>query len=465
MQHTNASSRLTDVVSNTHAGFINPDPIGQRPPVQSGPRKAQGIIESIIKGFSIGTITVRDIKNDEKNQEVYPGVEWLVLDGGNRIRAIRDFHKGRFPTLDGKVFRELDEVEKQRFEDTLLNFTVYTCDDVQATEIFRRLNTVTPVNQIEMIMANDTSKVAKEIRSRVKSYKEYDYNDTHPIFATQTKKDGTLKALEWNTDINPRRKWDEYVGIAFVKTIGKGNVEASLNAIEEMVESDTPVITSSISNTVDQFFTDCLETVRSMGARKKLNADVFSAFQAVWFGIYERNKVFAIKDYRAFAETFFKAHTELTGLTENKYDTEVREFSTGERGGLNKKTEIVKKFARTAIKNFANPAEQHEVATMYLDAMDLENTVLYRDERRTINQDQKFELLAKQGFRCAIDNQPLDIDDAIFGHDTAWAHGGQIEDGAIIRKIHNVNMGTTTLDEYRMILSFRNQENTQSPTI
>lgn len=460
MKHTNETRSLTSVISDTHAGIINPDPIGQRPPVQSGNKKAQGIIDSIIKGFSVGTITVRNIKDDEKNQQVYNGVDWLVLDGGNRIRAMRDFQKGRFPTLDGRIFRQLTEEEKEAFENTELNFTVYECNNVQATEIFRRLNTVTPVNQIEMIMANDTSRIAKEIRSRVKSYKEYDYNEIHPIFKTQTKNDGSLKALEWNTDINPRRKWDEYVGIAFVKTIGKGNVEASLNAIEEMVENDTPVITSAISDTVDQFFTDALKTVRSMGARKKLNADVFSAFQAVWFGLYERNKVFAIKDYRAFAETFFKAHTELTGLTENKYDTEIREFSSGDRNTLKRKKEIVKKFARTAIKNFANPAEQHEVATLYLDLMDIENTVLYRDERRTKSQDKKFEDLAKQNFRCAIDGEPLDIDDAIFGHDTAWAKGGQIEGGAIIRKRHNIDMGSTTIDEYRMILELRkNKEN------
>tara|TARA_E500000318_G_scaffold66992_2_gene61770 strand:+ start:1627 stop:3006 length:1380 start_codon:yes stop_codon:yes gene_type:complete len=456
MKYLNVSRSLTSVISDTHAGIINPDPIGQRPPVQSGNKKAQGIIDSIIKGFSVGNITVRDIKNDEKNQQVYNGVEWLVLDGGNRIRAMRDFQKGRFPTLDGRIFRQLTEEEKEAFENTVLHFTVYECNDIQATEIFRRLNTVTPVNQIEMIMANDTSSVAKEIRSRVKSYKEYGYNDIHPIFETQTKNDGSLKALEWNTDINPRRKWDEYVGIAFVKTIGKGNVEASLNAIEEMVENDTTVITSAISGTVDQFFTDALEVLHSMGG-KKLNSDVFSAFQVVWFGLYERNKVFTIKDYRAFAETFFKTHTELTGLTENEYDTEIREFSSGDRNTLKKRKEIVKKFARTAIKNFANPAEQHEVANLYLDLMDIENTVLYRDDRRTKSKDAKFEQLAKQNFRCAIDGEPLDIDDAIFGHDTAWAHGGQLEDGAIIRKVHNQNMGTATLDEYRMIHKIRSE--------
>ena len=447
---------VRNVVMDTHAGVINPDPIGQRPPVQSGPSKAQGIIDSLLRGFSVGTITVRNIENDEKNQEIYPGVKWLVLDGGNRIRAMRDFQAGRF-AVNGKNYRQLSEEEKAALEETELSFSVYTCNDVQATEIFRRLNTVTPVNQIEMIMANDVSKTARAIRERVKSYKEYGYNDIHPIFEIQTKKDGSIKPAHWNTDINPRRKWDEYVGIAFVKTLGKGNVEAGLQAIEELVETDQPEISKETCKTVDNFLTDALETVKVMGSTKKLNADVFAAFQAVWFELYERNKVFSIVDYATFAEQFFMAHTELTGLEKNKYDTEVRHFTTGDRNTLKSKTEIVKKFARTAIKNFANPAEQHEVAKLYLNDMDIEDCVMYRDERRTISKDQKFEMLAKQGFRCAIDGDPLSIDDAIFGHDTAWAHGGKIDGGAIIRKVHNVEMGTTTLDEYRMILKMRKE--------
>lgn len=452
MLYAQETVRLQDVINYTNSGHINPDPIGQRPPVQSGPKKAQGIIESILLGFSVGTITVRDIKDDKENQKVYPGVKWLVIDGGNRIRAIRDFHAGRFSTLDGKTYLTLTDEERKKFEDTVLSFYVYTCDNVQATEIFRRLNTVTPVNMIEMIMANDVSNVAKQIRTRVKSYKEYGYNDILKIFQTKTKTDGTLKAAHWGTDINPRRRWDEYVGIAFIKAIGQGNVNAGLDALEQLVEND-PTLSSDVSKVVDMFFDDILKIASSKN--KKLNSDVFAALQAVWFGLFERNKVFAIKDHGAFASEFFKAHATLTGNLPHKYDTEVRDFATGERGAIKKKTEIVRSFARAAISNFANPSEQHEAAQLYLGEMKLDGIVLYRDERRTISKDKKFEMLANQGFRCAIDNEPLDIEEAIFGHDTAWAHGGQIEDGAIIRKTHNVNMGTTTIDEYRMILELR----------
>ena len=453
MKYENKSVLMTKVIQDVRDGLINPDPIGQRPAVTSGPKKAQGIIDSVLNGFSIGAITVRDIIGDDKNRKVYPDVDWLVIDGGNRIRALRDFQNGKVITTDGRSYLSLTEKEKDLFDGTKLTFQVYKCDNHEATEIFRRLNTVTPVNKIEMIMANDISQITKEIRSRVKSYKEYGYNKTQKIFDIATKTDGTLKPTHWQTDINPRRKWDEYVAIVLIKSMNKGNVAAGLDEIESFAEED-PVITAKVSKTADTFFDDALKVIESVG--KMMNGDVFGAFQAVWFELLERNEVFAINNYDKFAKEFFKAHTILTGSkTSNAFDTKVMEFTTGERGSTKTKHEIVKKFIRQAIKYPSNPSQQHEAASMYLDEMDIDSCVLFRDTRRTVTKDKKFELLANQNFRCAIDGEPLDIDDAIFGHDTPWSKGGVIEDGAIIRKVHNVNMGTATLDEYRTILKLR----------
>jgi hypothetical protein len=447
---------MMDIIMDVNAGIINPDPIGQRPNITSGWTKAQGIIESLITGFPVGSIAVRDITNDVPNQLVYPGVKWLIIDGGHRIRAIRDFQRGEFTTFDDRNYRQLTDEEKANF-DRGLTFTVCICTDQEATTFFRRLNTVTPVNRIEMIMANDVSNVARVIRSMVKSYKEYKYNEIHPIFETQTKHGGKIKAKHWNTDVNPRRRWDEYVGIAILKTLGGGNVNASLDALDDAVEEDIEVSDKAIK-TVNRFFDDALEITRAMGATKKMNGDTFAALQAVWFALYEQNKSFVIKDHYNFATEFYGAHATLTGLTRHKFDTEVRDFKSGPRGSVKTKTETVRGFARTAIKNFANPSEQSEVAKLYLNEMNIKRTVLFRDDRRTVSKDRKFDMLALQDFKCAIDGQSLSIDDAIFGHDTAWANGGQIEEGAIIRKIHNVNMGTTTLDEYRLILEMRKQK-------
>ena len=71
---------------------INPNPIGQRPPVSVGYNKSKGIIDSLLKGFSIGEITLRDIREDALNQKIYKGCDFLVIDGGHRLRAIRDFY-------------------------------------------------------------------------------------------------------------------------------------------------------------------------------------------------------------------------------------------------------------------------------------------------------------------------------------------------------------------------------------
>jgi hypothetical protein len=458
------TSPLSVVIMDTNADIINPDPIGQRPSVSSGFAKSQGIIDSILRGFSVGTITVRNIEKQENCnidiQKVYPNRKWLVIDGGNRIRAVRDFHKGRFTTLDGKYFRDLPENQKSLFEKTEFLFLEYVCTDAEATEIFRRLNTVTPVNQIEMIMANDASKTAKEIRSRVKSYEEYGYNNIHPLFDTKATNDNKMKAVYWSMAINDRRKWDEYVGIAFLKAIGLGNVNAGLDALEELVETDNPPISEKHCKIVDRFLDDVLAIKQAMGSTKQMNTAVFSAFQAVWFALLEKNNNFIIsKDkYKKFASEFFRVHALLTGNNISKYDDEIIDFPDGERNTTNKTRDTVKKLCTAAIKKFANPAQQQAVAEYYLGKMEIEGCIIERTKQRSKTQDQKFEMLALQNFCCSIDGEPLSIDDAIFGHDTPWAKGGRIEDGEIIRKCHNVDMGSITLDEYRMVLRNRKEQ-------
>lgn len=462
ISHVIEQKKIQDVLNEVTVGIINPDPIGQRPPVQSGWKKSQGIIDSILRGFSVGTITVRDIENDLKNQEVYQGVNWLVLDGGNRIRAIRDFMRGRFatlkcedlPELSNKTFLQLSEEYRLKLEETVLQFTVYTCSDSEGTQIFRRLNTVTPVNQIEMIMANDTSTPAKIIRSEVKSYKEYGYNKINPLFELTTKSDGSTKAVHWATDVNPRRKWDEYVGIALVKSIAGGNFDASLVKISQMVDEDWDISKSNL-DTANRFLQDVKLIMDEMGSKKKLNSDTFAALQLVWFGLLEKNKVFKIEDYNTFAKEFFKAHRELTGTNPSELDERTFKFKTGSRENPGTKTEIVRKFARTAIKNFANPAEQHEASRLYLSLMNIDDAILNPQETRSADAKTRFDKLVEQNYLCAIDGEPLNFDDAVWGHDTAWRHGGQLEDGAVIRNTHNRDMGTTTLEEYRMILRLR----------
>lgn len=447
---------VLEVINDTNAGFINPDPIGQRPATTSGNGKSQAIIDSILNGYSVGAITVRDIKDDAKNQKIYDGVNWLALDGGHRIRAFRDFFKGYFP-VNGKIFRTLSDEERKKFEETKLIFYVYTCTDIEATEIFRRLNTVTPVNTIEMIMANDASNIAKEIRSRVKSYHEYNYNQIHEIFETRNTPHGKTKSVHWSTDINPRRKWDEFVAVVMLKAIGRGNVAAGLDEIAKLVETD-PEISTDTLKLVDRFLTDALTIAKSKNM--KMNTALFGSLHCVWFGLQERYN-FRIDDYKKFAQEFFRVNSLFKGKNPNKYDTETITFKTGPRGTLKEDTDTVKKFARMATEYPSNPAAQHAVAEMFLAEMNIDDCITILDKNRTMDRNTKFDMLAQQGFVCALDGEPLDIEDAIYGHDFAHAKGGKTDflNGKIIRKSHNQDMGTLSFDEYVMVLEMRKTKN------
>lgn len=450
----NQNFKLIDLIHGTQDGSINPDPLAQRPPVTSGQNKSIGILSSLLSGYSVGSITVRSIKSNKKLQDLYAGAEWLVIDGGHRIRAFRDFFNGDFG-VNGMLYRNMSEEEKQSFRDIAINVVIYdNIDDEDATNIFRSLNTVTPVNTIEMIMANESSLVARFIREYVKTYREYDYNKIHGIFSLEINNSGKTKAKYWSTDINPRRKWEEFVAVVLLKALGGGNVNAGLEAIAKLVDEDEP-IPAKIKKTVDKFFDDTLKVFKHKG--QKLNASMFGSFHCVWFGLFERGD-FNIKDYNKFAREFFKINSKYKGKTPNENDERTIEYRTGERGTTKKEFDTVKKFARMATEYPSNPAAQHQVSELYLDAMDLSCVTMLAAER-TMSRSTKFDMLASQGFKCYLDGQPVDIEDAIYGHDLAYHKGGETDflNGKIVRKSHNEDMGGLTFKEYLMVLNMRKQ--------
>jgi ribosomal protein S17E len=119
---------------------------------------------------------------------------------------------------------------------------------------------------------------------------------------------------------------------------------------------------------------------------------------------------------------------------------------------------FVKEFVRKNTKNFANSPVQQKCAELLLEQMGDDIGVTFRDNKRTISKNEREERLALQNYKCAIDGERLELDDSVWGHDTPWAKGGVLDDGAVIRRTHNTDMGSTTLDEYRMILELRKKK-------
>lgn len=432
-----------DIVQLAITGKLNSDPIGQRPPTSQGYSKSEEIIKSLLSGVGVGMITLRDISQDAGMQEIYPGTQYLVIDGGHRIRALVKFYQNRF-TVNKKKFKD----HNVDLNDIKIALDITTCTSQEAIEKFRNLNQTTPVNPIEMLMCDDQSAICRHIRSFTRYYSEYK-NEPHPLFDSSFDKHGDEKAKFFDMAPNHRRKWDEYAFIAMIKSSGGGNVDAGIARMYGVVEDEyngNNIANKTVLKNVERFFDDIAALARY---RKpyKLNTDVFAAMQLVWFALYEKNKNFKIDDYQLFYESFMSGYSLLTGKNDTTYNNETIMFS-GE-------THMIKEFVRTNMKNFANSAVQKKCAELILEEMGDDIGVVFRDAKRSLTTSEREEKLAIQGYKCAIDGVQLRLEDSVWGHDTAWARGGELMDGTVIRKTHNRDMGTLTLQEYREVLLAR----------
>lgn len=446
MKHTFLFETVREIYNLTDGGLLNADPIGQRPPVSQGCDKSIEIIQSLINGYGIGMITLRDISGDPEMQKIYPGVIYLVIDGGHRIRAIAEYMRNKF-RVNKKFYRELTSEEKKVFEEIKLVLDSKVCSSKQAIEVFRNLNKTTDVNFMEMLMCDDESPNCRIVRSMTRPYKEYG-NAPLVLFETSFNKDGEEKSRYFDMAPNHRRKWDEYAFIALIKADAGGNVAAGQPAITEMAEG-RPALSKTTVKVAERFFED-IERICDYRGSRNINNDIFAAMQLVWFAFYEKNKNFKIDDIEKFHQSFFQAYTALSGSSPSHYDDQTIV--------VDKNKFFVKEYIRKNRKNFANEVAQKKCAELFLDEMGEDCGIVFRDEKRSLSTNQREEYLAKQGFKCAIDGLPLKLEDSVWGHDTAWAKGGNLMDGAVIRRTHNTDMGSCTLDEYRLILKLRSQK-------
>ena len=271
-----------EIIQLAISGKLNSDPIGQRPPTSQGYAKSEEIVRSLILNIGIGMITLRDISQDEEMQKIYPGVHYLVIDGGHRIRALVKFYQNKFP-IGKKKFKELD-LDLSQYQVAL---DVTTCTSQEAIEKFRNLNQTTPVNPMEMLMCDDQSEVCRAVRSLTRYYSEYK-NEAHDLFETAFDKHGVEKSKFFDMAPNHRRKWDEYVFLAVIKFVGGGNVGAGIPTFYDAVDQEykgNNILTKTVSKNVERF----LDDVHGFADERKpykLNTDIFAALQLVWFALY-----------------------------------------------------------------------------------------------------------------------------------------------------------------------------------
>lgn len=444
MEYTVEVMSAQKIVDLLNTGKLNPDPIGQRPPVSSGVKKSVAIIKGLMNGYGCGILTIRDIRNDTKAQKIY-GCDYLVIDGGHRCRALKAYYSGKI-VVNGEKYIDSDFDLNQ----VQIPVDMRVCTSKEASILFKNINTTTPTNFMEMIMSDEESSMCEYIRKQTSYVREYN-NEPHPIFEKILKPDGKLVVTHWfDQQPNPRRRWDEFVAIATIRAIGKGLVDAGQTEIEELCNNDAPL--SSSTKTMVNDFLDA--TLRLRQFRKfQLNDAIFSAFSVYYFGLVGKHGKFKISSEETFFKNFMSTYTRLTG----KQDRALEEKTLEYKGT----TQFVKEFVRKYRRHSADSTAQKivfDLFTKYSKGDIIGITVL--DSTRSLSKTDREEALAAQGYVCAIDGLPLNLDDAVFGHDTPWSKGGksELDNGAMIRAEHNRDMGTVTLDEYRLILSMRGQQ-------
>ena len=119
-------------------------PPWQRPPVWDVPRQ-RAFIEGIFLGFPPGAIVTVEpdwTTGADGKAEVKPGSGWLI-DGQQRVTAIRDFIESRLSIFDGLLYSDLPRAEQlRRFDRVVLTRIVLPSDTEEETlkALYRRMN-------------------------------------------------------------------------------------------------------------------------------------------------------------------------------------------------------------------------------------------------------------------------------------------------------------------------------------
>jgi hypothetical protein len=114
--------------------------------------KNKKYIDSLRKNYPTGIITL--VKDHSHSKE-----PWMVLDGGNRCRAIRDFLDNKFDDHEKQFFEDLSERTKARFEARLVCVQRLQIESTDPSStiatMFSRLNmSSTPLKHGELIKAH-----------------------------------------------------------------------------------------------------------------------------------------------------------------------------------------------------------------------------------------------------------------------------------------------------------------------
>lgn len=150
MKSNSKTFSVSSALKKIRNGSMDLDPEYQRGAVWAKPRKAL-LVDSMLRGYDLPKIYLRETPNSEESYE--------VVDGVQRLTAMDDFARGEFALpkdseYSGFKYHQLPEHIQERFDDYQLDFTVLEdCTDEEVREMFLRLQRGVRLNTAEELRA------------------------------------------------------------------------------------------------------------------------------------------------------------------------------------------------------------------------------------------------------------------------------------------------------------------------
>lgn len=460
-----------DRLKNTSLSQIDCDPVGQRPDIESL-SKRQGIIDTVLRGYDFGELKLRTLN---ENLHRSTGFLYRSIDGGHRKRALRDFIENKFKTHKDSVaivngvevpvgnmfYRDLPAEVRDQFLAYEVRFTVYSdgMTDIQAGETFRRTNITTDVNHQEMLNSYEDNRVAKFVREISRPIAHLT-NDYHRLFEYTSLESGDRKQ-KWFKEASTRLRDDEWVTRVLTMS-----VKAESNSPTWLSASNTD--TEKLFQELDEVWAkdavkqkrhqkaviEALDFILQYAIAKKnsskygLMKQDFAIVSRLYF--YLQHKYgkggFRVKDFDALYAEVRNAMDKFVGTDESNLRTDTHRDDKG----LRLVCECFKQYL--TVHDDHKRAEQSMV--WLFEEMDLDASgIVVLDTNRLFPAEMIEERWRKNGRKCEIDGQPLDLKDAIGAHIHPHCEGGRttVDNLMVVRKTHNDKMGSMNALVYKQI--------------
>lgn len=399
------------------------------------PSKVQSIIQTILDGYDIGEIKINQIDN------MYDSI-----DGGHRKRAITMFMANRFKLHKsspyGEVFfRELSNETQEYFKQYKLRIIIYdNLSNVQMGEMFRRTNTVTPVNHMEMLNSFGDLPIANAIRCMVRQ-------TVHSLFESSLNKKGEEKYQYLNFD-NKRLKIEEVVCRLYCQYFKSNSLTTTSDKScldmykSNLTDDEVNKLKSQVEEVLD-FLLLVAKEKRYLSGGTGLGYKEVVLLIRMYIYLKDQYNNFSFKDIREFYKEFKLVLNNFIGNKPTKTkpwtdDRGVRTESEAMRGYLGDH-KVQKKIQQTV--------------DWILADMNILDHITLKDPRRAFPRDLVEQVLAEQKYKDYIDGNPLTLDNAVGAHIVAHKDGGKtvVENLAVTSIEHNSRMGSLNLEQYKKL--------------